>query len=72
MTFASALVLFVELYLGFGLVFGLVFVCKGVERVDASAHAGTLGFRILILPGCAALWPWLVLRLIKPRRDGHA
>ncbi len=72
MTFAHALVLFVELYLGIGFVFGLVFALRLVERVDPSAHAGTRGFRILILPGCAALWPWLVLRLVRPRRDGPA
>ena len=64
-----ALVLFVELYLAFGFVFGLVFVWRGVERVDPSAHSGTLGFRILILPGCAVLWPWLLLRLVRARKD---
>lgn len=72
MTFAHALVLCVEIYLGFGLLFGLVFVARLVERLDPSARAGTLGFRILILPGCAALWPWLVLRLLRPRKGGHA
>lgn len=71
MDFAHALVLLVELYLGLGLVFGLVFAWRLVERVDPSAHGGTLGFRILILPGCAALWPWLVLRLVRGRKDGH-
>ncbi len=67
MDFAHALVLLVELHLGLGLVFGLVFAWRLVERVDPSAHGGTLGFRILILPGCAALWPWLVVRLIRSR-----
>jgi hypothetical protein len=72
MTFAHALVLCAEIYLGGGLLFGLVFAWKLVERLDPSAHSGTPGFRILILPACAALWPWLVLRLVRARRDGHA
>lgn len=72
MTFAHALVLLVELYLGVGLLFGLVFVGRLVARLDPSAYGGTLGFRILVLPGCAALWPWLVVRLMRPRKDVHA
>ena len=72
MTFAHALVLLVELYLGVGLLFGLVFAFRLVGRFDASARSGTLGFRVLMLPGCAALWPWLVLRLLRPRKDEHA
>jgi len=79
MTFAHALVLFAELYLALGLAFGIVFAWRLVERLDPSAHSGTPGFRILILPGCAALWPWLVLRLLRlssggsrPRKDPHA
>lgn len=72
MAFAHALVLLVEIYLALGLAFGLVFAWKLVERIDPSAHGGTFGFRILILPGCAALWPWLVVRLLRARRNVQA
>jgi hypothetical protein len=72
MTFAHALVLCLEIYLGLGLLFGLFLVSRLVARLDPSARSGTLGFRILILPGCAALWPWLALRLVRPREDSHA
>ncbi len=69
---ARALVLGVELYLALGLAFGVPFVWRGVERLDPAARGGTLGFRLLILPGCAALWPWLALRLLRGRKDARA
>ena len=50
------------IYLGVGLVFAIAFVWKGVGRVDPAAKEGTLGFRLLILPGVAALWPILARR----------
>ena len=39
------------------MLFGLLFVTRGVGRVDPAAASGTWGFRVLILPGAAALWP---------------
>jgi regulator of protease activity HflC (stomatin/prohibitin superfamily) len=72
MLFARTLVLALEAYLGFGLLFALVFVWRGVACVDPSARSGTIGFRILILPGCAALWPWLLVRLVRTRKDASA
>ncbi len=72
MTFARALVLGLEGYLVAGLLFGLWFAWRGAERLDPGARSGTLGFRLLLLPGCAALWPWLVLRVALARREAHA
>ena len=69
MELARILVLALEAYLALGLLFGLAFVVRGVERVDPSAHGGTWGFRLLIVPGCAALWPLLLVRLLRAK-DG--
>jgi len=69
MTFAHALVLAVEIYLAVGLLLALPTAFRWIERIDPSAHGGTRGFRILILPGCAALWPWVALRLLRARRE---
>ena len=44
-----------------GVFVAVPFVFSGVSKIDASAREGTLGFRLLILPGTVALWP-LVLR----------
>lgn len=64
-TLASALIGAMGAYLALGLVFALWFVTKGVGRLDPVAADGTWGFRLLILPGTAALWPLFVLRLVR-------
>jgi len=52
------------LYLSVGALVAIPFALLGVQRVDPAAAGwspGNLVFRLMILPGCAALWP-LVLR----------
>jgi len=56
------LVLAAGLYLATGLLFALAFVTAGVQRLDGDARGGTIGFRILILPGAVLLWPLLAVR----------
>jgi hypothetical protein len=53
------LVRLLALYAGAGLLFALVFLARGVERVDPGAHGATLGFRLVLLPATIVLWPWL-------------
>jgi hypothetical protein len=55
----------VGLYLAIGLVFAALFVFLGVGRIDRSAVAPTLGFRLLILPGAMAFWPLLARRWLR-------
>jgi hypothetical protein len=50
-------------YLLAGILFALPFVLRGVKRIDPDAEHGSWGFRVLIFPGCVALWPLLVRRL---------
>jgi hypothetical protein len=50
------------IYLGFGLFFALFFITKGVGEIDPAAKDGTIGFRLLIIPGALALWPLLAKR----------
>ena len=49
-------------YTAAGLVVGLVFVTVGVARIDPAARGTSVAFRLLILPGSAALWPVLVAK----------
>jgi hypothetical protein len=45
-------------------VFAAVFVAFGIGRVDPIARQAPLGFRLVVLPGCAALWPLLLRRWV--------
>jgi hypothetical protein len=51
-----------ETYAGFGLIFAVLFVGFGVQRVDSEARGSGVGFRLLILPGVAAFWPMFLYR----------
>lgn len=49
-------------YVVIGVVLGAAFVWRGVQHIDPSARDGTIGFRLLIFPGCVALWPLILQR----------
>lgn len=51
-------------YASLGVLFSVPFVLKGVTRIDPSAQGGTVGFRLIILPGVVAFWPLLAKRWI--------
>jgi hypothetical protein len=55
-----------------GLLFAIAFVSVGVRRVDPVATGAGLAFRLIILPGVAALWPLLLRRWIARRGGGAA
>lgn len=63
-----------------GVIVGIALVCCGVTRIDSAAHESRWSFRLLILPGVAALWPFMLTRWIAAVRgrthvyappDGH-
>ncbi len=58
-------------YLGIGVVFAIPFVSLWAKRLDSHAGSGTLGFRCVVLPGAAALWPVLAVLLLT-RRPGSS
>ncbi|MBL0926666.1 MAG: hypothetical protein IBJ11_03305 [Phycisphaerales bacterium] len=62
MTVADAVILFAALYASIGVGFAMLFVARGVGRVDPVARSAGVGFRLVILPGAAVLWP-VLLRL---------
>ena len=52
-------------YVVVGVVFAIVFVWHGVDKVDNQAKGSGWGFRALIFPGCIAFWPPLLRRWIR-------
>ncbi len=59
-------------YLAVGLLFAAAFVSVGISEVDRAADDGPIGFRLLIVPGAAALWPYLAIRWRDARRGRTA
>jgi len=51
------------LYAAAGIATALAFVVFGITRVQPAPVS--LGARILILPGAAALWPYVLVRWLK-------
>jgi hypothetical protein len=66
-TAALWLVRALGLYAALGLVFGVPFVLRGIERVDAGTRGATIGFRLVVLPASIALWPLLLRRWLAGR-----
>jgi hypothetical protein len=55
------------LYAVAGLVTAVAFVIFGVTRVLPQPMPVTVGARILLVPGAAALWPYVLLRWLRSR-----
>lgn len=62
LTLARLIVGSLGVYAALGLLFGAAFLTAGLARIDPAARASRWGFRLLILPGVVALWPWLLRR----------
>lgn len=65
---STLLVMTVGIYLFSGLIFALVFVSKGIGRIDPMARDSGWGFRLVVLPGVVALWPILLRRWRRDER----
>ena len=66
---AQALIALLAAYFACGTLFAAAFAWRGVERIDSQARGAGLGFRILIVPGSAAFWPWLLYRWVQGGPD---
>ena len=51
-----------------GAVFAAVFITAGIDRVDPVAQHAPVSFRLIVIPGVAALWPLLLVRWIRSAR----
>jgi len=69
MSLGATLVLgVIAAYAAAGLVTALLFVCFGAARVLPNPAPVSLPTRILLVPGTAALWPYVLARWIRSAR----
>jgi hypothetical protein len=47
-------------YLAGGVLFTGIFLFRGLHKVDQATKGATIGFKIIIIPGCIVLWPVLL------------
>jgi hypothetical protein len=66
---AEMLLVAAQAYGAVGLVAGVAFLLFGIDRVEPAAR-GAYGFRPLMLPGLALLWPWVLWRWFALSRRG--
>jgi hypothetical protein len=57
----------VALYALPGIVTAVAFVIFGLSQVLPHSATVTVGARIILLPGAAALWPYVLIRWMKSR-----
>lgn len=69
---ATIILLTIAAYLAIGVLFALLFVIRGVERIDPAARSTSWVFRMLIIPGAAALWPVILSRWVHARAPEHS
>jgi len=62
MTTVEVLVSVTGLYLALGAAFAVPFALVGAGKIDPDARGATWGFRLLVMPGAALLWPILARR----------
>ncbi|HEX4349992.1 MAG TPA: hypothetical protein VH251_06385 [Verrucomicrobiae bacterium] len=62
---AAILLTLLGIYLACGLLFAVPFAFLGVKAIDPHAAHGSWGFRLLMVPGAAALWPLLMKRWLR-------
>ena len=56
------------LYAAAGFAVAVAFLVFGVTRVLPEPAPVTLGARIVLFPGAAALWPYVLIRWLKSSR----
>jgi hypothetical protein len=71
-------VLFAELFLAalasyavVGAMFAIAFLVLGIHRVDPVAEHAPVGFRLIVMPGVAALWPLLLAKWMASASRRH-
>lgn len=68
MNSAQIILVIVVAYMAIGFVVAVTFVCFGITSVDPVAKGSSMRFRVLIIPGTAALWPIMLRKWCAAKR----
>ncbi len=60
---------FLGIYMTIGLLFGIYFFIKGALRIDPLIADSKWTVKLLLLPGAAALWPILLIKVFKTQKN---
>ena len=55
-------------YFLIGLLFGLYFVFLGAVKLDPQMGDSRWAVRLILFPGCVAVWPFLLFKLSKSKK----
>ena len=58
----NAILMFLSLYALAGLIFAVPFTLWGAAAMDHGTEGTGFAFRLIIVPGVIAFWPWLLAR----------
>ena len=64
----NGVLLTLAIYVAIGSILAVPFLIFGIGRVDHAAKDAPWTFRVLVLPGVIALWPFMLRRWLSPRR----
>lgn len=65
---AEIIVYTLGIYALIGVGFAVYFVLAGARRLDDAAKGAGVGFRLIIIPAAAALWPLLAFRILNGKK----
>ena len=67
----ETVLIIVLIYLVLGILFVIPFLMKGLTKVDEGAHGGTIGFKIIIIPGVIVFWPALLSKWMRANKKSR-
>jgi hypothetical protein len=59
---------FLATYFLCGFIFAIIFIIKGIIKIDENARGSSIGFRIIIIPGAIVFWPLLLKKWLNANR----
>ena len=64
-TIVTLILIVLAVFIGAGILFTFFFLTKGLQKIDEGVHGASIGFRIIIIPGCIVFWPVLLRKWLQ-------